>query len=304
MDRFESMALFATIAAKGSLSAAGRKLGVPLATVSRRLSELEAHLNAKLIQRSTRGLTLTDAGRDYLEACGQILEQVREAERIASGAYAEPRGRLVIAAPISFGRLHAVPLIVDFAEQYPEVDVRLLLGDRNANLLEEHVDVALRIGVLPDSSLVARQLGEVTRVVCASPGYLARFGTPSSPGQLAQHRCVCFEGVASPTQWSFGAGGARLDVPVHSRLSVNTAEAAIDAAMAGLGVTRVLSYQIDDALADGRLVRLLAADEGPAMPVQLVTQGQGRLPMKCRAFIGFAMPRLRERLARGLVGAA
>jgi DNA-binding transcriptional LysR family regulator len=293
------MALFATIAAKGSLSAAGRELGVPLATVSRRLSELEAHLSVKLIQRSTRGLTLTDAGRDYLEACTQILEQVREAERIASGAYAEPRGRLVLAAPISFGRLHVVPLIVEFAEQYPEVDVRLLLGDRNVNLLEEHVDVALRIGVLPDSSLVARQVGAVTRVACASPGYLARFGTPLSPQQLAQHRCVCFEGVASPTQWSFGAGNAPLNVPVHSRLSVNTADAAVDAAIAGLGVAHVLSYQVADALADGRLVRLLAAHEGPTMPVQVVTQGQGRLPMKCRAFIAFAMPRLRGRLACG-----
>lgn len=296
VDRLESMALFATIAARGSLSAAGRELGIPLATVSRTLTDLEAHLRAKLVQRSTRGLTLTEAGRDYLDACHQILEQVREAERVASGAYADPRGRLVVAAPISFGRLHVVPLIVEFAEQYPEVDVRLLLGDRNVNLLEEQVDVALRIGELPDSNLVARPLANIARVVCASPGYLARFGTPAVPQDLGQHRCVCFEGVASPTRWTFVVSNGTLDVPVRSRLSVNTADAAVDAAIAGLGVTRVLSYQVDRALAAGTLVRLLTAHEGRPMPLNLVLQGQGRLPMKCRAFVDFAAPRLSERL--------
>jgi DNA-binding transcriptional LysR family regulator len=304
VDRFEAMALFATIAAKGSLSAAGRELGTPLATVSRRLSELEAHLGALLIQRSTRGLALTDAGRDYLEACAQILDEVREAERVAAGAYADPRGRLVIAAPISFGRLHAVPLIVEFAERFPEVDVRLLLGDRNVNLLQEQVDVALRIGMLPDSSLVSRHIGTVSRVVCASPGYLARFGAPKSPQELDRHRCVCFEGVASPARWSFGDGGATLDVPVRTRLSVNSADAAVAGALAGLGLVRVLSYQVADELADGRLVRLLTAHEGPAIPVQLVTQGQRRLPMKCRAFIEFALPRLHQRVATVPAGAS
>jgi DNA-binding transcriptional LysR family regulator len=298
MDRLGAMTVFAAISDGGSLSAAGRRLGLPLATVSRRLAELEAHLGTRLIVRSTRRLELTDAGREYLAACRAILEQVGEAERAASGAYTDVRGQLVVAAPIVFGRLHVVPVAAEFLERHPAVDVRLQLADRNADLIEEHVDVALRIGRLPDSALVATRVGEVTRVACASPAYLARFGTPRAPEDLAAHRCVSFVGLDAPDRWLFAApDGERRAVPVRTRLAVTTAEAAIDAALAGVGIARVLSYQVAPALADGRLVRVLAGDEPPPVPASLVHPGQGRLPMRTRAFVDFATRALRDRLA-------
>lgn len=297
MDRFDAMSMFAAIVDGGSLSAAGRRLGVPLATVSRKLADLEAHLKTRLITRSTRKLVLTDAGRDYLAACRQILEQVEEAERAASGAYANVKGQLVVAAPIVFGRLHVVPVAASFLEQHPDVDIQLRLGDRNVNLIEEHVDVALRIGALPDSNLVATQVGAIRRVVCASPDYLHRFGTPQSPDDLATHRCISFDGLDAATAWTFvGGNGERRSVAIHSRLTVSTADAAIAAAILGLGLTRVLSYQVADALRDGHLVRVLADDEPPAVPASLIYPGQGRLPMKTRAFIDYAAGQLRARL--------
>jgi len=297
MDRLEAMSVFAAIVDGGSLSAAGRTLNVPLATVSRKLADLEAHLKTRLLTRSTRKLVLTDAGRDYLAACRQILEQVDEAERAASGAYANVKGQLVIAAPIVFGRLHVVPVVAAFLELHPEVNIQLRLGDRNVNLIEEHVDVALRIGALPDSNLVATQVGEIRRVVCASPAYVKRFGSPKSLDELAAHRCICFDGLDAADVWVFaGEGADKRQVSIHSRMTVTTADAAIAAAALGLGLTRVLSYQVADALRDGRLVRLLADDEPPAVPASLIYPGQGRLPMKTRAFIDFAVGRMRANL--------
>ena len=297
MDRLEAMAVFAAIIDGGSLSAAGRRLNVPLATVSRKLADLEAHLKTRLITRSTRKLMLTDAGRDYLDACRQILEQVDEAESAASGAYAKVQGQLVVAAPIVFGRLHVVPVAAAFLEAHPEVDIHLRLGDRNVNLIEEHVDMALRIGILPDSNLVAMQVGTIRRVVCASPNYLQRFGTPQSLSDLAAHRCITFDGLEATTAWTFvAADGQKRQAPVRSRMSVSTADAAIEAAVLGLGLTRVLSYQVADAIRDGRLVRALVAEEPPGVPVSLIYGGQGRLPMKTRAFIDFAVGRVRDRL--------
>lgn len=298
MDRLDAMAVFTAIVDGGSLSAAARRLAMPLATVSRKLADLEAHLRTRLVTRSTRRLELTDAGRDYLAACRQILEQVDEAERAASGAYAGVKGQLVLAAPIVFGRLHVLPLAAAFLEAQPEVDIRLRLGDRNVNLIEEHVDLALRIGALPDSGLVATAVGTVRRVVCASPAYLARFGTPRSLADLAAHRCITFDGLEAAASWTFvDEAGRKRPAPVHSRLTVSTADAAIEAALLGLGVTRVLSYQVAEALGDGRLARVLVDEEPPAVPASLIHPGQGRLPMKTRAFIDFATPRLRERLA-------
>ena len=270
---------------------------MPLATVSRKLSDLESHLKTRLLTRSTRQLELTDAGREYLAACRQILQQVDEAERIASGAFANARGDLVVAAPIVFGRLHAVPVIAAFLEWHPDVDVRLLQGDRHVNLLEEHVDVALRIGELPDSGLVATQVGSVRRIVCASPDYLARFGTPHEPGELGGHRCVTFEGLTSSSAWTFQGPDGAERVRVRSRLSVTTADAAIAAAIGALGVTQVLSHQIAEALAQRLLVPVLTGHEPPPVPVSLIYPGQGRLPMKSRAFVDFATTSFRERLA-------
>jgi DNA-binding transcriptional LysR family regulator len=296
MDRLDAMGVFVAIADAGSLSAAARALDAPLTTVSRKLADLESRLKTRLITRSTRSLALTDSGREYLAACRQILEQVQDAEGAATGAYAQVKGTLTLAAPIVFGRLHAVPVIADFLERHPAVDVRLLLGDRNVNLLEEHVDAALRIGTLPDSALVATQLGTIVTVACASPAYLARHGNPKSPSDLRSHQCVTFEGLMSPSSWTFPGERGSERVAVRSRIGVTTADAAIAAALAGTGVTRVLSYQVADALRDGTLVRVLASHEPAPVPVSLVYVGQGRLPMKLRAFIDFAVGPLRERL--------
>lgn len=292
MDRFDAMTVFVAIADGGSLSAASRQLEQPLATVSRKLSLLEAQLKTRLIARSTRRLELTDAGRDYLAAARQILEQVDEAERAAGGAYARPHGQLVISAPVVFGRLHLLPVVVEFLREYPDVDVRLVQADRVVNLLEEHVDLALRIGELADSGLVATKVGAIRRVVCASPAYLTAYGRPEVPADLARHACISFEGLMSASRWVF----PRETVEIRSRLTVTTAEAAISAALMGLGVARVLSYQVAEAVQAGTLERLLSAQEPAPVPVSLIYPGQGRLPMKCRAFLDYAAPRLRERL--------
>jgi DNA-binding transcriptional LysR family regulator len=285
----------------GSFSAASRKLGMPLATVSRKVSEIEAHLKTQLIVRNSRRLTLTDAGRVYVESCKSILEQIGEAERAASGEYSEPRGDLTITAPIVFGRLHVLPIIADFIRAYPDIDVRLIQADRVVNLLEEHVDVAIRIGELPDSSLIAAKIGSIRRVVCGSPSYLAQKGLPNAPADLKAHDSITFAGLASPETWTFRKGKSEVSVPVHSRLVVNTAEAAIDAAVAGIGLTRVLCYQIATARRSGTLAIVLEEFEPAPWPVSLVYAGQARLPLKLRAFIDFATPRLRARFANTAV---
>lgn len=298
MDRLESMTLLVAAAEAGSLSAGARRLGVPLATMSRKVSELESHLRTRLLVRSTRRLALTDAGRSYVEACKRILDEVAEAERTASGEYRAPRGDLAITAPVVFGRLHVLPIVADFLKAHAQIDVRLSLADRVVNLLEERIDVAVRIGELPDSSLVATRVGAIRQVVCASPAYFAARGTPQRPEDLASHDCITFEGIAGPAAWAFGRGRTARPVAVHSRLSVNTAEAAIDAAVSGLGITRCLSYQVAEALRSGTLAVALESFEPPPSPVSLVHAGGRLLPLKLRAFLDFAAPRMRERLAR------
>jgi DNA-binding transcriptional LysR family regulator len=296
VDRFESMAVLLAVVEAGSLSAAGRKLGMPLATVSRKISELESHIKTRLLSRSTRRLMLTDAGRDYVAACQPILEAVNEAERAASGEYSQPKGDLIVTAPIVFGRLHVLPVTTEFLNAYPEVTVRLVLGDRIVNLLEDHIDLAVRIGDLPDSSLIATRVGTIRRVVCGSPKYFAERSVPKSPRELSAHQCVTFAALMAPDAWSFRVNGADVSVPVHARLIVNTAEAAIDAAISGVGVTRVLSYQIEAARRAGLLDVTLRKFEPAPMPVSLVYASQARVPLKLRAFLDFAAPRLRERM--------
>jgi DNA-binding transcriptional LysR family regulator len=296
MDRFDAMSVLVAVTDAGSLSAGARKLGMPLATVSRKVSELEAHLHTRLLNRGSRRLELTDAGQSYVAACRRILEDVVEAERTASGEYRAPRGELVITAPIVFGRLHMLPIIGAFLKAYPDINVRLALADRVVNLAEEHVDIALRIGDLPDSSLLATRVGSIRRVVCASPGYLETRGTPVTPSDLESHDCITFEGLMSSRSWNFLIKGELKPVPIHSRLVVNTAEAAIDMAVAGLGTTRVLSYQIARALSEAKIAIVLASFEPTPLPVSLVYTGSGLLPLKLRAFLDFATPRLRTTL--------
>jgi DNA-binding transcriptional LysR family regulator len=299
MDRLESMSALLAAVEAGSLSAASRKLGMPLATVSRKVSELEAHLRTRLVNRTSRRLMLTDAGRSYVAACKRILEEIGEAERAASGEFSAPKGALIITAPIVFGRLHVLPGVIEFLKAYPDIDIRLMLADRVVNLQEEEADLAIRIGELPDSSLVATRIGFVRCVVCGSPAYFAERGTPESPRDLANHDCITFDGLASPENWKFEAGKTTLSAPVHSRLIVNTAEAATDAAIAGVGVTQVLSYQAASALRAGTLALALEKFEPPPWPASLIYAGRGRLPLKLRAFLDFAAPRLKAGLVLG-----
>jgi DNA-binding transcriptional LysR family regulator len=296
MDRFDAMSVFLAVVEAGSLSAAGRRLDMPLATVSRKVSELETHLKARLLNRSTRRLELTDTGRAYVDACKRILVEVGEAERAATGEYSAPKGELVITAPVVFGRLHVLPVVTEFLLAFPAVNVRLALGDRITHLLDEHLDLAVRIGTLPDSSFKATGVGWLRRVVCGSPAYLASHGVPQTPADLDNHDCVTFDALASPDQWVFRYEQSELAVPVHSRLVVNTVEAAVDAARTGLGLTRLLSYQIDAARRAGDLAVVLEAFEPPPIPVSLVFNAQQRIPLKLRAFLDFAAPRLRERM--------
>lgn len=296
MDRLDAMSTLVAVVEAGSLSAAAQLLNMPLTTVSRRLRDLEAHIGTRLVNRSSRGLSLTDAGASYLEACRRILEQVEAAERAASGEFATPKGELIMTAPVVFGRMHLLPVIDEFLGSFPEIDVRLMLADRVLSLADDHIDLALRIGTLPDSRLVATRVGATRRVVCASPDYLERRGSPLAPSDLAGHDCISFTGPLTPESWTFEADGRRVVVPVRPRLSVNTAEAAIDAAMAGVGVTRVLGYQVADAMRTGQLVPLLSEMEPPALPIHLVYGGGGPQPAKLRAFLDFAAPRLRSRL--------
>ncbi|MGN4151032.1 LysR family transcriptional regulator [Burkholderia gladioli] len=303
MNRLESMSLLVAVVDAGSMSAAARRLDIPLATVSRKIAELEAYLNTRLLHRTTRQLSLTEAGESYVAGCRRILDDIAETERAATGEYAAPRGELIVTAPIVFGRLHIVPAVAAFLAHYPEIDVRLVLTDRVAHLMEEQIDVALRIGELPDSSLMAVRVGSVRRVICASPAYLAAHGAPAEPADLANHACISFEVLASRRAWVFEAGTGELTVPVHSRFAVNTAEAAIDAAVLGVGLIRVLSYQVETALREGALEVVLDGFEARPLPVSLVHKGQAPMPLKLRAFLDFVAPRLRERLA-GLTTAA
>jgi DNA-binding transcriptional LysR family regulator len=293
MDRLESMSLFVAVASAGSFSAASRQLRIPLPTVSRKVSDLESHLKAKLFVRSPRKLALTDAGQSYLLACKRVLEEIAEAERGASGQYNAPQGELFVTAPIVFGRLHVLPVVTEFLRTHSHVDVRLVLADRALNLMDDHLDLAVRIGPLPDSSLVATQIGRIRSVVCASPAYLKERGVPRSPEDLSGHACVTFTGVGEADSWKFQQ---HTPVRVHSRLAVNTAESAIEGAIAGVGLTRVLSYQVADAVEAGKLVVVLKKFEAEPSPISLVYVQERRLTAKLRAFLDFATPRLRERL--------
>jgi DNA-binding transcriptional LysR family regulator len=304
MNRLESMRVLLAVVDAGSLSAAGRRLGMPLATVSRKISELETALKTQLLIRSTRQLTLTESGRGYSAACRRILEDINEMERAAAGEYTEPRGELIVTAPMVFGRLHVLPVLIEFLQSHPAVKVRLALGDRNFNLLEDHVDLALRIGTLPDSGLIATQLGSLRRVVCASPEYLSKRGMPQRVQDLVAHDCVSFELFAVGDTWRFPVEGAETVARIHPRLTVSTAEAAIDAAVAGLGVTCVLSYQVESALRAGDLKLILESFEPAPLPVSFLYASQGRLPLKLRALLDFATPRLRARLQKAAAALA
>jgi DNA-binding transcriptional LysR family regulator len=296
MDRLDAMHIVVAVGEGGSLSAAARRLGMPLPTVSRKIADLEAHLNTRLFNRSTRRLTPTDSGLEYLRACKQIIEDVAEAERCASGEFNTPKGALVISAPIVFGRLHVLPIIIAFLGTYPDVHVRLAQSDRLVSFLEDHIDLAVRIGELSDSQLITTRCGSTRRVLCGSPSYFATHGAPKRAMDLSNHTLIVVERLASADSWTFIDDSSEVDVPIRPRLIVNTAEAAIDAALTGFGITRVFSYQVEQALQSGALVSVLKRCDSDAVPISLVYPSQRRLPLKVRAFLDFAAPRLRARM--------
>jgi DNA-binding transcriptional LysR family regulator len=307
MDRLEAMSLVLAVAEAGSLSAAARQKKAPLATVSRKVSELEAHLQAKLFNRSSRALVPTDAGRSYIAAAKRILADLAEAERAAAGEYAAPRGDLTVSTLVALGRSYLQPVVTEFLATFPDVDVHLSLQDRTVNLPEEHIDVALRVGDLADSSLIAVRVGEIHRVACASPAYLKSRGVPKSPDDLAAHDCISYPPIQSPTAWRFRREQTEHVVPVRSRFVASNLESACDAARAGIGVTVAFSYQVADAMKSGELVAFLQDFQPPPLPVSFVYLPNRFMPAKLRAFLDFAVPRLRARLAdlpKGVVACA
>jgi len=293
MDRFEAMSIVLAVAEAGSLSAAARRQKAPLATVSRKVSELEAHLRTKLFNRSSRMLVATDAGRSYIAAAKRILADVAEAERAASGEYTTPRGDLIVSAPVAMGRLHLQPIIVEFLAKFPDVDVQLGLQDRPVNFWEEQIDVALRIGELTDSSLIAVKAGEIRRVMCASPDYLKSRGTPRSPDDLSTHDCITYPAMHSPSLWRLKRDKTEYAVPIRSRLVVSNTESAFDAARAGLGLTVVFSYQVAELIRSGGLIPVLQEFQPPPQPVNFVYSPNRFMPVKLRAFLDLAVPRFK-----------
>lgn len=298
MDRFEAMTALLAIVEQGSLSAAGRALRVPVTTVSRRISDLEELLGTRLLIRTTRRLTLTDAGAAYVEAARRIVAQVQEAEREAAGEFLEPRGELVLTAPILFGRLHVLPVVADFLAQFAEINVRLVLSDRNVHLVDDHIDMAVRIGKLPDSTLVATRVGSMRTVICASPELLAVHGEPQVPADLQRFPCVSVDTPMPIAAWLVREpdSGSLVQLPVTPRLTVSTAEAAADAAVRKVGAVRLLHYQVAAAARAGRLRIILESFEPEPAPIHLVHAARGQMPVKMRRFIDFAAPRLREAL--------
>jgi DNA-binding transcriptional LysR family regulator len=306
MDRFEAMRTLVAAVDGGSLSAASRALNAPLPTVSRRVSDLEAHLGAQLLVRTSRKLLLTEAGEAFVAVARRLLDDLGDAERAASGEYRAPRGELLVTAPIMFGKLHVAPIIHAFLSAYPDVTVRLVLSDQVIDLVEAHVDVAVRIGRLPDSDLIARQVGHVRWVVCASPEYLARRGEAMTPEALTGHDCIAFEGLQIYRSWAFNKAAAVRSIAITPRFSVNTADAVVEAAASGLGIARIMSYQAANAIAEKRVTTILRGFATDPIPVSLVHQSQRVQPLKRRAFLDFVVPRLDLVLAGldGVVGSA
>ncbi|HUQ08184.1 MAG TPA: LysR family transcriptional regulator [Kofleriaceae bacterium] len=298
MDRIDEWRTFVEVAGRRSFSAAARALGHSPQAVTRAVAAVEERIGARLLHRTTRSVSLTGEGERYLERARRAVAEVDRLET-PDDASAPLAGRLAITAPVLFGQLHVAPIVTAFLAAHPALDIRLLLVDRVVSLADEGLDVAVRIGELADSGLVARQLGHVRSVVVASPVYLRRAGTPRTPADLAEHACIAFAATTTVAdRWSFPVPGSRSrTVPVRTRLTVNTGQAAIDAALAGLGVVRLLSYQVDDLVAAGRLQAVLTRFEPPPSPIHLVRLPGGQV-RAAAAFIDAAAEALRRRRMR------
>lgn len=300
MDRLQGMEIFVAVAEAGGFAKAGARLHLSPPAVTRAIAALEERLGVRLFNRTTRSVAPTEAGLRFLDRARAVLQQIEEAEKDAAGEMALPAGHLAVTASVSFGR-HAVARVVsEYLRANPRVAVSLLLLDRQVNLVEEGVDVAVRIGELPDSSLVARAVGRVRRLLVASPDYLARHGTPATPAELRLHEVIGFTGLMPNREWRHVQDGRGATVRLAPRFELNDAAAAIAAAEAGEGITVSLCYMVADAIREGRLVPVLAPFTPPAVPVHLVTPQARLVAPKVRAFLDLAAPRLRARLATDL----
>ncbi|MBL8609235.1 MAG: LysR family transcriptional regulator [Myxococcales bacterium] len=289
MDRLDAMAAFVAVAEHRSFAAAARRLAISPSAATRLVAALEQRLGIRLLQRTTRSVTLTDAGARYLESARRILAAVDDAESSARAEVAVPTGRFVVAAPLVFGRREVAPLFSDFLARWPEVTGELVLADRVVNLLEEGVDVAVRIGVLADSSLRVRPLGKTRRVLVASPEYLERRKVPRRPRDLERHALVQFTGLSPTPEWRFDAEGGDERVAFRPAFVTNSADAAIGHAERGGGIAMALSYQVADAVRRGALRVVLARFEPPPLPIQLVYPAARLVSASLRAFVDLAI---------------
>jgi DNA-binding transcriptional LysR family regulator len=291
MDRFDTLAAFVAVADLNGFAAAARKLGVSASAVTRLVAALEERIGLRLLQRTTRSVTLTDAGARYLERARRILADLEEADGAAQAERATPVGRLIVSAPLTFGRLHVAPLLGAFLKRYPDVVGELLLSDRIVNLVDDGIDLAVRIGHLADSNLVARHVGDTRRIVVASPAYLSRSGEPKDPREVAAHSIIHFAGLSSAPDWRFLRGGRDERLAIAPRYLTNSADAAIWQAVHDGGLAMVMAYQAARELREGRLKIVLREFETPPAPIQLVYPSTRLLSAKVRAFVDLAVER-------------
>ncbi len=285
MNKLVAMQTFVAILDHGSLSAAANALGKALPTIVRNLAMLEEELGVRLLQRTTRRMSLTEEGRLYLDRCRQILGDIDEVEEALTNRLATPRGRLRVTAPVLFGQLHVAPAVVGFLRQYAEVEIELLLLDRVVNMVEEGFDIGIRIASLEDSSMIATRIGEVRRVVCASPELLERLGKPEHPRDLTEYPCVHFQGLSAAPVWNFADGRKAISVPVGGPLGCNQAAVTVEACAEGLGVGRFLSYQVEALVESGKLSIVLEEFEPPPIPIHVVYSHSRLMTPRVRVFV-------------------
>ena len=292
MDRFHAMRVFVRVADAGSFAGAARELNMSPPSVTRAVSALEDLVGARLFTRTTRSVQLTEAGRRYFEDCKRILGDVAEAEAAAAGSYATPTGTLTITASVMFGQIYIMPIVTEFLDTFPGVTARLVFLDRVTNLVDEGLDVAIRIGHLPDSSYSAVKVGTVRRVICGSPDYFRKHGVPKDPSDLLHHKIISATTVWPTDEWRFGREEKR-SIHVKPQLYCNSNAAVIEALRAGHGISRLLSYQIGPCLVDGRLLTVLDDFEEEPLPIHVVHPEGRHAAAKVRSFVDFAAERLR-----------
>lgn len=297
MDRFHQMSVYVAVAETESFAAAARKLAMSPPAVTRAVAALEEDLGVKLLNRTTRYVRVTDAGQRYLDDARRILAEVQEADEVAAGVNAEPRGHLTITAPVLFGQLYVMPQVVKFLQRYPDVDVAAMFLDRVVNMLEEGVDVGIRIGALPDSTMRAIRVGQVRRVLCASPDYLAQYGIPNTPADLLNHQIVAASSISPTIEWKFGDDDNSKIVRIKPRMTVTSNDGAISAVRHGAGITRLMSYQVAAYLHSGELKTVLGEFEPKPLPIHVVHREGRHGSAKIRAFVDFMAQALKENSA-------